>query len=240
MKSWEIARLIEHTMLKAEARPADIQRLCQEALEYGFYGVCVNPWLVPTAVKELLGTEIKVVTVVGFPLGATTTGVKAGEAQEAVANGAQEVDMVINLGALKAGRKELVVEDISQVVAAVAGKALVKVIIETGLLTREEKEEACRAAVAGGAAMVKTSTGFGPGGALPSDVSLMRAVVGPELGIKASGGIRSLALLKELVQAGATRIGTSSGVKIMGTQGDGSSVSPCVPCPSGWPGNGER
>lgn len=223
MKRQEVARLIEHTMLKAEAGPADIERLCREALEYGFYGVCVNPWLVPTAVQQLSGSGLKVVTVIGFPLGASTTRVKVEEAREAVAQGARELDMVINLGALKAGCKELVVEEIRQLVAAVEGKALVKAIIETGLLTDEEKEEACRAAVAGGAAMVKTSTGFGPGGALPSDVSLMRAVVGPELGIKASGGIRKLARLRELVQAGASRIGTSSGVQIMQefSRGDG-------------------
>ncbi|MFO7173351.1 MAG: deoxyribose-phosphate aldolase [Bacillota bacterium] len=220
-QEWDrsLARLIDHTLLKPEATAEQIRRLCAEARHYGFAAVCVNPWWVPLCVQELKGTGVKVATVIGFPLGATTTEAKAFEARQAVEAGAEELDMVINVGALKSGHLDRVQEDIAAVVRAAAGR-VVKVILETGLLTDEEKVTACRLAVAAGAHFVKTSTGFGPGGATVADVRLMRQTVGDQVGVKASGGIRDHATAVAMVEAGASRIGASSSVAIV-TGGSG-------------------
>ncbi|NLC77354.1 MAG: deoxyribose-phosphate aldolase [Clostridia bacterium] len=211
----EVAALIDHTLLKPTATAADIASLCREAGEHGFFSVCVNPCYVKIAADYLQGSRVKVCTVVGFPLGANTTEQKKREAAEAVEKGASEVDMVLNLGAVKAGDWEYVKRDIQAVVAATAGQALVKVILETGLLEPEEITRASLTAGEAGAHFVKTSTGFLGSGATVEAVSLMREAVGEELGVKASGGIRTLAQLQEMVKAGATRIGSSSGVAIM-------------------------
>ncbi|SEG50230.1 deoxyribose-phosphate aldolase [Paenibacillus sp. UNC499MF] len=210
-----IAGMIDHTLLRADATKPEITKLTEEAKKYGFASVCVNPTWVVYAAEQLAGTPVKVCTVIGFPLGATTSAVKAFETKDAIANGAGEVDMVINIGALKAGDDTLVENDIRAVVEAAAGKALVKVIIETSLLTDEEKVRASELAVKAGADFVKTSTGFSTGGATPADVALMRKTVGPDVGVKASGGVRSLEDMNGMIEAGATRIGASSGVKIM-------------------------
>jgi deoxyribose-phosphate aldolase len=209
------ARMIDHTLLKAEATKEQIEKLCAEAKQFNFASVCVNPTWVKRSSELLQGTEVVVCTVIGFPLGANTPAVKAFEAKDAIANGAKEVDMVINIGALKDKNDELVQADIAAVVEAAKGSALVKVIIEACLLTDEEKVKACELAVAAGADYVKTSTGFSTGGATAEDIALMRKTVGPELGVKASGGVRSLEDMKKMVEAGATRIGASSGVAIM-------------------------
>lgn len=209
-----LAQYIEHTLLKPDATAADIGRLCEEAMAHGFHSVCVNPYHVPIAVRQLRGTRVKVCTVIGFPLGATTSFAKVCEARDAVAAGAEELDMVINVGALKARDFGSVEADIAAVVRA-AGGAPVKVILETGLLTDEEKVAACKAAQAAGAQFVKTSTGFGPGGATVEDVRLMRQATGGALGVKASGGIRDLPTAVAMLRAGATRLGTSSSVRIM-------------------------
>ncbi|MFH5184304.1 deoxyribose-phosphate aldolase [Paenibacillus sp. TAB 01] len=218
-----LAGMIDHTLLRADASKAEITKLTEEAKKYSFASVCVNPTWVAYAAEQLSGTEVKVCTVIGFPLGATTSAVKAFEAKDAIANGATEVDMVINIGALKDGNAELVEKDIRAVVEAAAGKALVKVIIETSLLTDDEKVLASKLAVKAGADFVKTSTGFSTGGATPEDVALMRKTVGEQTGVKASGGVRSLEDMKRMIEAGATRIGASSGVKIM--EGGQSSAS---------------
>lgn len=218
-----IAGMIDHTLLKPDAVEADITKLAEEAKTYHFASVCVNPAWVKRCAELLAGTDVKVCTVIGFPLGATTSSVKAFETKDAIVNGATEVDMVINVGALKDGNDELVLKDIQAVVDAAEGKALVKVIIETCLLTDEEKVRACKLAVQAGADFVKTSTGFSTGGATPEDVALMRTTVGDNVGVKASGGVRSLEDLERMVQAGANRIGASSGVKIM--QGGQSTAS---------------
>ncbi|SYX82404.1 deoxyribose-phosphate aldolase [Paenibacillus alvei] len=210
-----IARMIDHTMLKADAVQADIAKLVEEAKQYQFASVCVNPTWVAYCAEQLAGTEVKVCTVIGFPLGASTSAVKALETQDAIANGATEVDMVINIGELKAGNDEFVLKDIEAVVKAASGKALVKVIIETCLLTDEQKVRACELAVKAGADFVKTSTGFSTGGATREDVALMRKTVGQQTGVKASGGVRSLEDVNSMIEAGATRIGASSGVSIM-------------------------
>lgn len=210
----ELAGIIDHTLLKPEAMPADIQKLCQEAREYQFCSVCVNPVYVPLAKKELVGTSVKVCTVIGFPLGATTAFAKAAEARDAVVWGADELDMVIRIGALKSGLYEDVHHDIAAVVDAAGGR-LVKVIIETALLTDSEKETACKIAVDAGANFVKTSTGFSRGGATVEDVKLMRAVVGPKIGVKASGGIRDRETALRMVEAGASRLGLSAGVAVV-------------------------
>jgi len=206
--------LIDHTLLKPEATPADIERVCGEARRYDFYSVCVNTHYVPLAASGVEGTAIKVCSIAGFPLGAVDTRVKAFEAERAVAAGADEIDMVMNVGALKAGDDRLVRDDIAGVVKA-AAPALVKVIIEAALLDDDEKVRACGLAVDAGARFVKTSTGFGPPGANARDVEIMRRAVGPDIGVKASAGIRTAAFALELVEAGANRIGTSSGVSIM-------------------------
>jgi deoxyribose-phosphate aldolase len=209
------AKLIDHTLLKAEATKEQLVKLCEEAREYGFASVCVNPVWVKTAAEELKGSDVKVCTVIGFPLGASTAAVKAAETADAIQNGAEEVDMVLAIGLLKSGADEAVETDIRAVVEAAESKAIVKVIIETSLLTEEEKVRACELSLRAGADFVKTSTGFSTGGATVEDVTLMRRVVGDKAGVKASGGIRDLNDLRAMAEAGANRIGASSGVKIM-------------------------
>lgn len=211
-----IAQMIDHTLLKADATEVEVTTLLEEAKQYKFASVCINPTWVKTAAEFLRDTpEVKVCTVIGFPLGATTPEVKAFETKNAIENGATEVDMVINIGALKDQQYDLVEKDIKAVVDAAKGNALTKVIIETCLLTDEEKVKACQLAVKAGANFVKTSTGFSTGGATVEDIALMRKTVGPEIGVKASGGIRSLEDAEAMIKAGATRIGASSGVKIV-------------------------
>lgn len=209
-----LAGYIDHTLLKPEATGADIVRLCAEAREHKFAAVCINPVYVRTAIEQLRGSAVKVCTVVGFPLGANTTAVKAFEAAEAVENGAAEIDMVINIGALKDGAEDYVYGDIAAVVKAAAGRT-VKVILETALLTAAEKTLACRLAEKAGAHFVKTSTGYGPGGATVADIRLLRENVEAVIGIKASGGISTRQAAMELIAAGATRIGTSDGVALI-------------------------
>lgn len=214
----DMAKYIDHTILRPDATTADIRKLCEEAAHYGFAAICVNPIFVGAAVKLLVGTGVKVCTVAGFPLGASTTGMKAREAAAAANEGAHEIDMVIGIGRLKEKRYEAVGSDISEVVRAVRGinpQGIVKVIIETCLLDNDEKVMACRIAEAAGANFVKTSTGFASGGALPEDVALMRRSVSPAVGIKAAGGIRSAEQAVDIIKAGAARVGTSSGVLIM-------------------------
>ena len=214
----EIAKMIDHTLLKQNASEEQIRTLCREAAKYGFASVCINPCYVSLAAKELAGTEVAVCTVIGFPLGASESAVKAFETKTAIASGAGEVDMVINCGLVKSGRWEEVQADIEAVVTAAREAAdgiIVKVIIETCLLTDEEKERACLAAKAAGADYVKTSTGFSTGGATPEDVALMRRTVGPELGIKAAGGIHTAEEARAMIDAGATRIGASAGIAIV-------------------------
>lgn len=211
----ELARMIDHTLLKPDASVDQVTKLCEEAKKYNFASVCVNPANVALAARVLKGTPVKVCTVIGFPLGATTPTIKAVETRDAIANGAQEVDMVINVGALKSGDYDLVKRDIEAVVDAARGKALTKVILETSLLTKEEKVKACLLAKYAGADFVKTATGFGPGGATVEDIALMRQTVGPEMGVKASGGIRDFETAQEMVRAGATRIGASASVAIV-------------------------
>jgi len=209
------ASLIDHTLLKPEATDDDIKRLCEEAARYRFASVCVNPTWVRVAACALQGSGVPVCTVIGFPLGATLADVKAYEARRAIGDGAREVDMVINVGALKSGDDCLVEHDIHSVVeAAHEYNVTTKVIIETALLTDEEKVRACEAAKRAGADFVKTSTGFSKGGATVADVLLMRRTVGPDLGVKASGGVKNLEDARAMVEAGATRIGASVGVKI--------------------------
>jgi deoxyribose-phosphate aldolase len=209
------ASLIDHTLLKPEAAEKDIRELCDEAAKFGFASVCVNPAWVKKASEFLKGTDVPVCTVIGFPLGATLPDVKAFEARRSIFNGAQEVDMVINVGALKSGDDCAVEEDIRAVVeAAHENGVLCKVIIETALLTDDEKVRACLASKAAGADFVKTSTGFAKGGATVEDVNLMRRTVGKDLGVKASGGVKGIEDARKMFEAGATRIGASVGVKI--------------------------
>ena len=210
----KIAKLIDHTLLKPEATKEQIIKICTEAKEYHFASVCVNPYWVKLVSEELKDSDVKVCTVIGFPLGATPSAVKAFETKNAIENGADEVDMVINIGALKSGLYEVVLEDIRAVVEA-AGNVLTKVIIETALLTEDEKVKACELAVQAGADFVKTSTGFSKGGATAEDIALMRKTVGPDLGVKASGGVRSAQDAEKMIEAGATRLGASSGVEIV-------------------------
>jgi deoxyribose-phosphate aldolase len=212
--------MIDHTILKPDASQDEIAQLCYEARKYHFASVCVNPANVKLCSELLEGTDVLVCTVVGFPLGATPTEVKVFEAQQAIQEGATEVDMVINVGALKSRDYELVERDIASVANAChAGNAILKVIIEAALLTDEEKVAACQLAKVARADFVKTSTGFGPGGATPEDVALMRSVVGPTIGVKAAGGIRSYEDAQKMIAAGASRIGASASVKII--QGSG-------------------
>ncbi len=209
-----IAAMIDHTLLKPEATPAEVEKLCREAAEYHFASVCVNPVYIPLAAKLLQGSGVKVCCVVGFPLGAVSPEQKAAEAASCRAMGAEELDMVIAVGAAKAGDWDLVERDIKGVVEAAAGKT-VKVIIETCLLTDDEKVKACLAAKRAGADFVKTSTGFSKGGATAEDIALMRKTVGPEMGVKASGGIRDYAKAMTMIEAGASRIGASAGIAIV-------------------------
>lgn len=211
-----VAKLIDHTLLKPDATPDQIAQLCYEARTYGFASVCVNPGYVKLCADLLKGTDVKVCTVIGFPLGASAPDVKAFETETALRDGATEIDMVINIGALKGRDYTLVARDIAGVVKLThAAGSLVKVIIETALLNEEEKITACLLAKEAGADYVKTSTGFSGGGATVADITLMRRVVGPEMGVKASGGVRDYADAKSMVDAGATRIGASAGVKIV-------------------------
>jgi deoxyribose-phosphate aldolase len=224
----QLARYIDHTLLKPEASRDQILKLCREAVEHHFASVCVNPCWVRLCAEALRGSEVKVCTVIGFPLGATLSTVKAFEAEESIRQGAGEVDMVINIGALKSGDRQYVEDDIRAVVErAHALGALVKVIIETVLLTQEEKVLACRLSQAAGADFVKTSTGFAGGGATVEDVALMRQVVGDAMGVKAAGGIRTYADALRMIQAGANRLGTSAGVQIIqGAQKDSADQPP--------------
>ncbi|QIC04324.1 deoxyribose-phosphate aldolase [Brevibacillus sp. 7WMA2] len=216
MSKESVAKYIDHTALKPDTTRDMIVGLCEEAKEYRFASVCVNPTWVSLCAELLKeAPEVKVCTVIGFPLGANTPDLKAYETTNAIENGATEVDMVINVGALKDKNDQLVEQDIRAVVEAAKGKALVKVIIETCLLTEEEKVRACKLSVKAGADFVKTSTGFSTGGATAEDIALMRKTVGPELGVKASGGIRSYADVEKMLQAGACRIGASAGVSIV-------------------------
>ncbi|KGP90490.1 deoxyribose-phosphate aldolase [Pontibacillus chungwhensis BH030062] len=216
----KLAKMIDHTQLKPDTAQEKIEQICQEAKEYGFASVCVNPYWVPFCYERLQDTDVKVCTVIGFPLGANTKELKAYETKQAIENGATEVDMVINIGALKSGDKETVQADIEAVVRATEGNALTKVIIETSLLTDEEKVTACELAKAAGADYVKTSTGFSGGGATVEDIKLMRKTVGPDMGVKASGGVRDREGADAVIEAGATRIGASAGVSIVsGGQG---------------------
>ncbi|MEF2967513.1 deoxyribose-phosphate aldolase [Paenibacillus sp. M1] len=215
MDTKSVVRMIDHTLLKADAGKEGILKLAAEAKEYGFASVCVNPYWVKTAAEALKDApEVKVCTVIGFPLGASAPEAKVFETEQAIRDGATEVDMVLNIGALKGGDDKAVVSDMAGVVNAAKGKALVKVILETCLLTKDEIVRACRLAVEAGVDFVKTSTGFSTGGATAEDVALMRETVGPDIGVKASGGVRSLADAEAMIQAGASRLGTSAGVAI--------------------------
>ncbi len=223
VQKWDeqLAGMIDHTLLKPDATADQVIQLCEEAKQYRFATVCINPYWVALAAKHLEGSEVGVTTVVGFPLGATTSGAKATESREAIQHGATEIDMVMNVGALKSGREEEVRLDIQTVVEA-TGDVPVKVILETGLLSDNEKVAACKMAKEAGAAFVKTSTGFGPGGATAADIRLMRETVGPDIGVKASGGVRDADTARQMVDAGATRIGASAGIAIV-TGGQGKS-----------------
>lgn len=215
MMTKNLAKKIDHTLLKADAVKEQIVTLCEEAKEHNFYSVCVNPTWVDEASKQLEGSDVEVCTVIGFPLGANTTATKEFETKDAIENGATEVDMVINIGQLKAKDDGAVEKDIRAVVDAAKGKALVKVIIEASLLTEEEKVRACELSVKAGADYVKTSTGFSTGGATAEDIKLMRETVGPDIGVKASGGVRDKKDALAMIEAGASRIGASSGIKIV-------------------------
>ena len=215
MATTNVAAMIDHTLLKPEATKEQIETLCQEAIENKFFSVCVNPVWVRTSKELVKNSGVKVCTVIGFPLGASTSETKAFETINAIENGADEVDMVINIGALKDQNDTLVESDIRAVVEAAKGKALTKVIIETSLLTKEEKIRACEISVKAGADYVKTSTGFSTGGATFDDIALMRKTVGPTIGVKASGGVRSTEDAQKMIEAGATRIGASSSVDIL-------------------------
>ncbi len=217
----KLNKYIDHTILKPETLQEQVEKILSEAKEYDFASVCVNPTWVSLAAESLKDSDVKVCTVIGFPLGANTSAVKAFETKDAIANGADEIDMVINVGALKAGNDALVLDDIKAVVDA-SGDKLVKVIIEACLLTDDEKVRACQLSKEAGADYVKTSTGFSTGGATVADVALMRKTVGPDMGVKASGGARSYEDAIAFIEAGASRIGASSGVAIMnGAQADG-------------------
>lgn len=211
----KIEKYLDHTVLKPESTDLDIQKACLDAKKYDFKAVCIQPMWVKYTADMLKGSDVNTCTVIGFPLGANTSEVKAYEAKQAVKDGAVEVDMVINIGAIKSEDFSLVHDDIIAVVDAVKGKAIVKVIIETCLLTENEKVRACEISKRAGADFVKTSTGFSTGGATVEDIKMMRETVGKEMGVKASGGVRSLEDAKAMIEAGATRIGTSNGVAIV-------------------------
>jgi len=211
-----IAALIDHTLLKPESARADVERVCAEARRASFASVCINPFWVRFAKRELEGSPVRVCTVIGFPLGANETGTKVAEARTALAQGATELDVVQNIGALRSGEAQIVRDELRQLAdLAHSHGAVLKVILETVLLSGEEKRASCRLAAEAGVDFVKTSTGFAGGGATVDDVQLMRSIVGADIGVKASGGVRTLAAFREMVQAGANRIGTSSGVSIL-------------------------
>jgi len=211
----KLAKYFDHTILKPDTKKEDVIRICSEAKENDFYSVCINPYYVSLVSDELKGTDVKVTSVIGFPLGASISEVKAFEATKAIEDGADEIDMVINIAALKNKNYEYVENDIKTVKAACEGKALLKVIIETCLLTDEEKIKACELSKKAKADYVKTSTGFSSGGATVYDVKLMRETVGPEMGVKASGAVRDIEKAKQVIEAGATRIGASASVSIV-------------------------
>lgn len=211
----KLEKYIDHTILNPDAKKADIHNILSEAKEYGFASVCVNPSWVAYCSKELAGTQVKVCTVIGFPLGSTTTETKVFEAKEAIKNGAEEIDLVINISALKDRDESYVKKDIQSIVKAAGQNIITKVIIETALLSDEEKVLACTLAKEAGADFVKTSTGFSSGGATEEDIRLMRETVGKEMGVKASGGIRDKETAVKMIEAGATRIGASAGVSIV-------------------------
>lgn len=211
----KLASMIDHTILKPEAGKEQVETICREAREYGFASVCVNSSYVPLCAELLRDTEVKVCTVIGFPLGAMSTAAKAAEARQAILDGAEELDMVIHIGMLKDGNNEYVEQDIHSVVEEARGKAAVKVIIETCLLSEEEKVRACMLAKKAGADYVKTSTGFSTGGATAEDIALMKNTVGKDMKVKASGGIRTREKAEKMRKAGADRIGTSSGIRIV-------------------------
>ncbi len=211
----KLAKFIDHTILKPQTTQEQVEAICAEAREHGFFSVCVNPCYVPLVKKQLDGSDVKVCSVISFPLGANLPAVKAFEATQSIEAGADEIDMVINIGALKDGKYDYVLEDIKAVVEACKGKALLKVIIEACLLTDEEKVKACELSKEAGADFVKTSTGFSTGGATAEDIALMRKTVGPELGVKASGAVRDFETAKKMIDAGATRIGASASVAIV-------------------------
>ena len=215
MDKKEMAKYLDDTLLKADATPEQIVKICEEAKTYGCASVCVNSSYVPLVAKELSGSEVKTCCVIGFPLGACTSESKAAETADSIEKGANEVDMVIQIGRAKAGEWDYVKSDIEAVVKAAAGKAIVKVIIETCLLTDEEKIKACQIAKEAGADFVKTSTGFSTGGATVEDIRLMRETVGKDMGVKASGGVRDFEKVRAMIDAGATRIGTSSAAGIL-------------------------
>jgi deoxyribose-phosphate aldolase len=224
----DVAAMIDHTLLKADASRGEVEKLCREAAEYRFASVCVNPTWIATCARLLQGSSVKVCSVVGFPLGATTPDVKHYETRRALFDGAREIDMVINVGALKSGDLRMVERDIEAVTGPCReAVAISKVIIEAALLTDEEKVTACTLAKAAAADYVKTSTGFGPGGATAADVALMRRVVGEEMGVKAAGGVKDLDALRAMVAAGATRIGASAGVRIV-QESKGSAKGPAA------------
>lgn len=217
----DYAKMIDHTLLKPEATKEQVKNLCEEAVQYGFHSVCVNSSFVYYCAELLKDSDVKVCTVIGFPLGAMSTAGKAAEAQAAVADGAEELDMVIHVGMIKSGDWDYVKQDIASVVEAAGDKAIVKVILETCLLTDEEKRKACMICKEAGASFVKTSTGFSNGGATVKDVALMREAMGSDMGVKASGGIRSFQDARAMVEAGADRIGASSGIAIIREQKEG-------------------
>jgi deoxyribose-phosphate aldolase len=231
------AKYIDHTLLKPDATEEKIKKVCAEAKQYNFASVCVNPTYIELVARELKGSTVNPCVVVGFPLGATTPAVKAFETNEVIEKGAKEVDMVLNIGAAKSGNWSLVEEDIKAVVHASRGRALVKVILETCLLTDEEKVRACAISKLAGADFVKTSTGFSTGGATVEDVKLMRATVGDKMGVKASGAVRDYETARKMIEAGATRLGTSSGVEIVAGKGEKRGCINCgncaVACPVG-------
>jgi deoxyribose-phosphate aldolase len=230
----DIASVIDHTLLKPDASVDQITKLCTEAKKYKFASVCVNPSFVRLVSQLLVGSGVKACTVIGFPLGANTTHTKMEEANEAISNGANEIDMVINIGAIKSGSWEIVKNDIQGVVNVSKGKALVKVILETCLLNDEEKVKACQICKLAGADFVKTSTGFSTGGATVEDITLMRKVVGENMGVKASGAVKDYPTALSMLKAGASRIGTSSGVAIVDAQQNGNNMelasSNCINC----------
>ena len=215
MNKHQIARYIDHTLLKPEASLSDIGKLCLEAVDYGFASVCVNPCNVEAAYAGVADSQVRVCTVIGFPLGAGTTAAKVFEAEDAVSSGAQEVDMVMNIGRFKEKKFEYVQKDISAVAASVKGKAVLKVIVETGFLSDREVKRACEIVRDAGADFIKTSTGFSKGGATVEHVKIMKGVMGDQIGIKASGGVRNYEQALAMIAAGATRIGTSAGIEIV-------------------------